>query len=189
MPHPMPVPILTNRKSSTERAIPACFSPSAMMLTSLSTSTGQPSSEANASRTGKWFQPGMIGGETGVPSAKLTRPGTPAPAPARPPAGAAARSLPAISRARPRTTSPARPRNARPGPGQPARGVSGPQLADHLQRAADHHLRALPYVHRLCLVREHPQLAVGDGDVDRGGPDVDAEEAGVAGDADDRGAA
>ncbi len=121
------------------------------MLTSLSTSTGQPSSAASVSRTGKRFQPGMIGGDTGTPSRKLTGPGTPTPAPAKPGARRAARSLPTISSARPM-----------------------------------HDLRALPDVDRLGRAREHPQLAVGDRDVDRGGADVDAEEAGVAGDPHDR---
>ena len=79
--------------------------------------------------------------------------------------------------------------HAGPGPREGARGVGGAQLADHLQRAADDDLGAPPDVDRLGLVREHPQLAVGDGDVDRGGADVDAEEAGVAGDPHDRGAA
>ena len=42
MPQPMPVPILTNRKADAERATPVCCSPSAITLTSLSSSTGQP---------------------------------------------------------------------------------------------------------------------------------------------------
>src|SRR6478609_2819384 len=66
MPQPMPVPILTQRKSPTERATPACCSPIAIRFTSLSTMTGQPSSWLSASRTGKPSQPGMIGCATGV---------------------------------------------------------------------------------------------------------------------------
>ena len=75
----MPVPIFTNRKLSTEWATPPCRSPIAMMLTSLSTTAGQPCSRASSSRTGNRSQPGMIGGETGTPSRKLTGPGTPMP--------------------------------------------------------------------------------------------------------------
>ena len=144
----MPVPILTNRKSSTDLARPACCSPSAMMFTSLSTSTGQPSSLASVSRTGKWFQPGMIGGDTGTPSRKLTGPGTPG-------AGAdeagGRRRRPAACRPAPGVPGGARP----PGPAgcRPAR----------LRWDSD------------------PQLPVGDRDVDRGGADVDPEEAGVPG--------
>lgn len=77
----MPVPILTQRKSPTERATPACCSPIAIRFTSLSTMTGQPRSWLSASRTGKPSQPGMIGGATGTPSGKRTGPGTPIPAP------------------------------------------------------------------------------------------------------------
>src|SRR5919112_413048 len=59
MPHPMPVPIFTNRKSSTEWATPPCRSPIAMMLTSLSTTAGHPCSRVNSSRTGNRSQPGV----------------------------------------------------------------------------------------------------------------------------------
>ena len=65
------------------RASPACISPSAMMLTSLSTTTGQPRCWESTDRTGNWFQPGMIGGATGTPSRNETGPGTPTPAPCR----------------------------------------------------------------------------------------------------------
>ncbi len=100
----MPVPILTSRKSSTDRASPACSSPSAIRFTSLSTSTGQPSSWPIASRTGNRSQPGMIGGTTGMPSRKLTGPGTPMPVPCTcgmRPRRAACRAGPAPAPARP----------------------------------------------------------------------------------------
>src|SRR3954447_1058030 len=93
MPHPMPVPTLTKRKLSTLRAVPECCSPSAMMLTSLSTMTGAPTAAARVSRTGNRFQPGMIGGITGAPSRWLTGPGTPTPTPWTSNAPPSARSL------------------------------------------------------------------------------------------------
>ena len=94
----MPVPILTQRKSPTERATPACCSPIAIRFTSLSTMTGQPSSWLSASRTGKPSQPGMIGGATGTPSGKRTGPGTPMPAPSNPSASPEALNLAAMAR-------------------------------------------------------------------------------------------
>ena len=105
MPQPTPVPILTNSRSSTVRASPACISPSAMMFTSLSTSTGQPRCWESTDRTGYWFQPGMIGGATGTPSRKDTGPGTPTPAPCRSTARPSARSLPTRSSTTARTAS------------------------------------------------------------------------------------
>ena len=141
-PQPMPVPILTKRKSSTLRAVPAWSSPSAMMFTSLSTMTGAPRAAERVSRTGKRFQPGMIGGITGAPSRWLTGPGTPTPTPCSSSAAPSARSLATRSTASCSTTL---------GPRRTSHGIGG--------------------------VRDQAQLAVGDRDVDRGGPDVDADEA------------
>jgi hypothetical protein len=68
-----------------------------MMFTSLSTMTGAPSAAPRVSRTGKWFQPGMIGGTTGAPSRWLTGPGTPTPTPCTSGAAPSARALPTSS--------------------------------------------------------------------------------------------
>src|ERR1041384_3913533 len=100
MPHPIPVPILTKISSSSDRATPACRSPRAMTFTSLSTVTGQPQVPDSSSRTGYRSQPGMIGGATGMPSRKLTGPGSPIPAPISRP-GACASTWSAIAITRP----------------------------------------------------------------------------------------
>ena len=57
--------------------------------------------------------------------------------------------------------------------GEPG-GRSLAAIGEHLLEDGD---RALAYVHGLVEVPEHLQLGVGDGDVDRGRADVDAEEA------------
>ena len=75
MPQPMPVPTLTNSRCSTSRQFAQC-SPSAMMFTSLSTSTGRVVALGEASPgPEKPSQPGMIGGATGPPGGELDRPG------------------------------------------------------------------------------------------------------------------
>ena len=58
-------------------------SPSAMTLTSLSTTTTAPSSARTKPGTSKPSQPGMIGGLVGRPVACSTGPGSPMPTPAR----------------------------------------------------------------------------------------------------------
>ena len=61
----------------------------------------------------------------------------------------------------------------------------GPQLADQVEHHGEDGVRAVPDVDRLGHLLEDVQPAVGDGDVDRGGADVDAEEAQAAGQPDD----
>ena len=83
------------------------------------------------------------------------------------------------------------------GPGTPDAGAvdlrrrcpSARSLPTSSSATAEDGVRALPHVDRLAGVREHLQLGVGDGDVDRGGADVDAEEPQLRGQPDDGGAA
>ena len=83
MPLPMPVATLTNIRWSTSRN-PMCCSPSAMTLTSLSTTTTRAERRlARTPGTSKPSQPGMIGGFVGRPVACSTGPGSPMPTPAR----------------------------------------------------------------------------------------------------------
>ena len=79
-PDPMPVPIFTNSRKASSLQWAQC-SPTAMMFTSLSTSAGTPNQSAKRSPTGCRFQPGMIGGNTGLPVANSTGPGRPTPTP------------------------------------------------------------------------------------------------------------
>ena len=60
----------------------------------------------------------------------------------------------------------------------------GPELGGHGQDLLEDGDRALAYVHGLVEVAEDLQLGVGDGDIDRGGADVDAEEAQLGGEPD-----
>ena len=82
MPEPMPVATLTSTRSSTSVRC-TCCSPSAMMLTSLSTSTGTAYSRWRRPGTSYLSQPGMIGGLIGRPVACSTGPGRPMPIAAR----------------------------------------------------------------------------------------------------------
>ena len=89
-PEPMPVPIFTNSRKGSFLQWAQC-SPTAMMLTSLSTSAGTPNRAASRSPTGCRFHPGMIGGDTGLPVANSTGPGRPTPTPRRSPMSRPAR--------------------------------------------------------------------------------------------------
>ena len=73
-PAPMPVATFTNSRCSTSAYSVAC-SPSAMMFTSLSTSTGPGSSRLSRPTTSYESQPGMIGGWFGRPVLCSTGPG------------------------------------------------------------------------------------------------------------------
>ena len=89
MPAPMPVATLTKRRCSTSGWAMAC-SPRAMMLTSLSTSTGHVEGAARRGRARRSRpSPGMIGGRIGRPVECSTGPGSPMPTPMRSSAGAA----------------------------------------------------------------------------------------------------
>src|SRR5579859_7642855 len=82
MPAPMPVPILTKIRLSTPTAAPARSSPSAMILTSLSTITRAVRKVSRKySPIGKPSQAGISGGATRVPVENSTGPGTPMPIP------------------------------------------------------------------------------------------------------------
>ena len=61
-----------------------------------------------------------------------------------------------------------------------------PELVDQLEGDRQDDVRALPDVRRLARVSDDLQLGVGDGDVDRGGADVDADEPQLAAQPDDR---
>ena len=82
MPEPMPVATLISTRSSTSVRC-TCCSPSAMMLTSLSTRTGTAYSRWRRPGTSYLSQPGMIGGLIGRPVACSTGPGRPMPIAAR----------------------------------------------------------------------------------------------------------
>ena len=100
IPLPMPVATLTNMRWSTSGNPMAC-SPSAMMFTSLSTTTSEPSSARTKPGTSNPSHPGMIGGLVGRPVACSTGPGRPMPTPA---SSASPRSA-AVSSARPWSTT------------------------------------------------------------------------------------
>ena len=91
MPQPIPVATFTNSRCSTPDQCDHC-SPRAMMLTSLSTSTGAPSSLPKRSGTANASQPGMIGGFTGRPVECSTGPGRPIPTPTTSPMARPARA-------------------------------------------------------------------------------------------------
>ncbi len=112
----MPVATLTRRRSVTSGHASRC-SPRAMMLTSLSTSTGTSKYAPSIPGTSASSQPGMIGGLFGCPVAYSTGPGRPRPTPAR-----SAVSRPAVaSSLRPVSATPSR---TGPGPSAMARGAS-----------------------------------------------------------------
>ena len=74
MPQPIPVATFTNSRSSTVCRQLVQYSPSAMMFTSLSTSTGTPGyRSAKAAGIGTPSHPGMIGGLTGPAGGELDR--------------------------------------------------------------------------------------------------------------------
>ena len=78
MPAPMPVATLMNTRSATSRRW-ACCSPSAMMFTSLSTSTGTANARCTWPGTSYRSHPGMIGGLIARPVECSTGPGRPIP--------------------------------------------------------------------------------------------------------------
>ena len=83
-PDPMPVATLTKMRWSTSGQ-ESSRSPSAMMFTSLSTSTGASKLSRNQPGTSKRSQPGMIGGLIGRPVLCSTGPGSPMPIASRSP--------------------------------------------------------------------------------------------------------
>lgn len=78
MPEPMPVATFTNSRSETSGHSLRC-SPRAMMLTSLSTSTGASKWAPSLPATSASSQPGMMGGLMGRPELNSTGPGNPTP--------------------------------------------------------------------------------------------------------------
>ena len=80
IPAPMPVATLTKIRSDASGQAAVC-SPSAMMLTSLSTRTGAENVFFSAPGRSNRSQPGMIGGLIGLPVENSTGPGSPIPMP------------------------------------------------------------------------------------------------------------